>query len=144
MTKHIILFFAALCSLHNHANAAPSDSDTVRYESFSNGIEMLRPMQPSYLDGVVVPTRKSGNWFVSLSGGASAFLGTPLGCEDLFGRLKPFVHYRCGQMVHTVGRRPCQLQRAAFQGQSTVHTGISSYPCGSDVESARKQVCETG
>ena len=81
MTKHIILFFAALCSLHNHANAAPSDSDTVRYESFSNGIEMLRPMQPSYLDGVVVPTRKSGNWFVSLSGGASAFLGTPLGCE---------------------------------------------------------------
>lgn len=89
MTKHIILFFAALCSLHNHANAAPSDSDTVRYESFSNGIEMLRPMQPSYLDGVVVPTRKSGNWFVSLSGGASAFLGTPLGCEDLFGRLKP-------------------------------------------------------
>ena len=57
MTKHIILFFAALCSLHNHANAAPSDSDTVRYESFSNGIEMLRPMQPSYLDGVVVPTR---------------------------------------------------------------------------------------
>ena len=71
MTKHIILFFAALCSLHNHANAAPSDSDTVRYESFSNGIEMLRPMQPSYLDGVVVPTRKSGNWFVSLSGGAS-------------------------------------------------------------------------
>lgn len=89
MTKHIILFFAALCSLHNHANAAPSDSDTVRYESFSNGIEMLRPMQPSYLDGVVVPTRKCGNWFVSLSGGASAFLGTPLGCEDLFGRLKP-------------------------------------------------------
>ena len=52
-------------------------------------VTMLRPMQPSYLDGVVVPTRKSGNWFVSLSGGASAFLGTPLGCEDLFGRLKP-------------------------------------------------------
>lgn len=89
MTKHIILFFAALCSLYNHANAAPSDRDTVRYESFSNSIEMLRPIQPSYLDGVVVPTRRSGNWFVSLSGGATAFLGTPLGCEDLFGRLKP-------------------------------------------------------
>ena len=138
MTKHIILFFAALCSLHNHANAAPSDSDTVRYESFSNGIEMLRPMQPSYLDGVVVPTRKSGNWFVSLSGGASAFLGTPLGCEDLFGRLKPSYTIGVGKWF------PCQLQRAAFQGQSTVHTGISSCPCGSDVESARKQVCETG
>lgn len=89
MTKHIILFFAALCSLHNHANAAPADSVTVRYDVFSNSIEMLRPIQPSYLDGVVVPTRRSGNWFVSLSGGATAFLGTPLGCEDLFGRLKP-------------------------------------------------------
>ena len=100
MTKHIILFFAALCSLHNHANAAPSDSDTVRYESFSNGIEMLRPMQPSYLDGVVVPTRKSGNWFVSLSGGASAFLGTPLGCEDLFGRLKPSYTIGVGNGSH--------------------------------------------
>lgn len=89
MTKHIILFFAALCSLHTYANAAPSDRDTVRYDSFSNSIEMLRPMQPSYLDGVVVPMRGSGNWFVSLSGGTTAFLGTPLGCEDLFGRLKP-------------------------------------------------------
>ena len=89
MTKHIILFFAALCSLHNYANAASSDSDTVRYDGFCSGIEMLRPIQSSYLDGVIVPTRRSGNWFVSLSGGATAFLGTPLGCEDLFGRLKP-------------------------------------------------------
>lgn len=31
----------------------------------------------------------NGNWFVSIAGGATAFLGTPLGCEDLFGRLKP-------------------------------------------------------
>lgn len=89
MTKHIILFFAAICSLQTYANATPSDKDTVRYEGFSCHTEMLRPMQPSYLDGVVVPMRRSGNWFVSLSGGASAFLGTPLGCEDLFGRLKP-------------------------------------------------------
>ena len=71
MTKHIFIFFAALCSLHIHANATPSDRDTVRSDGFCNHIEMLRPMQPSYLDGVVVPTRKSGNWFVSLSGGAS-------------------------------------------------------------------------
>ena len=89
MTKHIILFFAAICSLQTYANATPSDKDTVRYEGFSCHTEMLRPMQPSYLDGVVVPMRRSGNWFVSLSGGASAFLGTPLGCEDLFGRIKP-------------------------------------------------------
>lgn len=106
MTKHIILFFAALCSLHNHADAAPSDSDTVRYSGFSGSIEMLRSMQPSYLDGVVVPTRKSGNWFVSLSGGATAFLGTPLGCEDLFGRLKPSYNIGMGKwFTPSVGAR---------------------------------------
>ena len=32
---------------------------------------------------------ENGNWFVSIAGGTTAFLGTPLGCEDLFGRLKP-------------------------------------------------------
>lgn len=89
MTKYIFIFFAALCSLHIHANATPSDRDTVRSDGFCNHIEMLQPMRPIFLDGVVVPMRRSGNWFVSLSGGASAFLGTPLGCEDLFGRIKP-------------------------------------------------------
>jgi outer membrane protein OmpA-like peptidoglycan-associated protein len=29
------------------------------------------------------------NWFVGISGGANAFIGKPLGCEDLFGRIKP-------------------------------------------------------
>ena len=87
MTKHIFIFFAAFCSLHIYANATPSDRDTVRSDGFCNHIEMLQPMRPVYLDGVVVP------------------------------------------------------QRTELQGQPTVHTGISSCTCGSDVESARKQVC---
>ena len=44
---------------------------------------------PSYLDGVLVASPWTANWFVGVSGGASAFLGNPLGCEDLFGRLQP-------------------------------------------------------
>lgn len=106
MTKHIILFFAAFCLLQTYANATPSDKDTVRYKGFSSHTEMLRPMQPSYLDGVVVPMRRSGNWFVSLSGGATAFLGTPLGCEDLFGRLKPSYNIGVGKwFTPSVGAR---------------------------------------
>lgn len=46
-------------------------------------------MQPVYLNGVLLPASRTGNWFVSISGGATVFLGTPLGCEDLFGRVKP-------------------------------------------------------
>lgn len=88
MTKNIIFIFAVLCSLQVRANVQPSERDTVRNLSVYNVGEQLRPMQPLYLDGVIVPASRSGNWFVSIAGGTTAFLGTPLGCEDLFGRLK--------------------------------------------------------
>lgn len=89
MTKNIILIFAAFCSLQTRAAVQSMERDTVRCTSRYDDTELLQPLQPSYLDGVVVPTRGNGNWFVSIAGGATAFLGTPLGCEDLFGRLKP-------------------------------------------------------
>lgn len=89
MTKQIIFIFAVFCSLQARANVQPTQGDTVRYTSFYDVTELLQPMQPLYLDGVVLPMSRSGNWFVSIAGGATAFLGSPLGCEDLFGRLKP-------------------------------------------------------
>lgn len=69
-------------------------------------MELLQPMQPAYLDGVVLPMSRSGNWFVSIAGGATAFLGTPLGCEDLFGRLKPSYSLAVGKwFTPSVGAR---------------------------------------
>ena len=89
MTKQIIFILAVLCSLQARAHVQPLQEDTVRYTSLYADTELLQPLQPVYLDGVVLPMSRSGNWFVSIAGGATAFLGTPLGCEDLFGRLKP-------------------------------------------------------
>lgn len=89
MTKNIIFIFAALCALQARAAVQFPEKDTVRCTSLYGDMELFQPLQPSYLDGVVIPTRGSGNWFVSVAGGTTAFLGTPLGCEDLFGRLKP-------------------------------------------------------
>ena len=89
MTKNIILIFAVVCSLQARADVQPTKRDTVRHTFRYDDTELLQPLQPSYLDGVVIPARGNGNWFVSIAGGATAFLGTPLGCEDLFGRLKP-------------------------------------------------------
>lgn len=63
-------------------------------------------MQPAYLDGVVLPMARNGNWFVSIAGGTTAFLGTPLGCEDLFGRLKPSYSLAVGKwFTPSVGAR---------------------------------------
>ena len=89
MTKNIIFIIAALCSLQARADVQPTERDTVHRTYRYDDTELLQPLQPLYLDGVVVPARGNGNWFVSIAGGTTAFLGTPLGCEDLFGRLKP-------------------------------------------------------
>lgn len=89
MTKNIIFIVAAFCTLQARADVQPTEKDTVRCTFRYDDTELLQPLQPSYLEGVVVPARGNGNWFVSIAGGTTAFLGTPLGCEDLFGRLKP-------------------------------------------------------
>ena len=106
MTKQIIFIFAVLCSLQARANVRTIQEDTVRCTSFYDVTELLQPMQPAYLDGVVLPMSRSGNWFVSIGGGATAFLGTPLGCEDLFGRLKPSYSLAVGKwFTPSVGAR---------------------------------------
>lgn len=106
MTKQIIFIFAVLCSLQARANVQTTQEDTVRYTSFYDVTELLQPMQPAYLDGVVLPMARNGNWFVSIAGGTTAFLGTPLGCEDLFGRLKPSYSLAVGKwFTPSVGAR---------------------------------------
>lgn len=106
MTKQIIFIIAVLCSLQVRANIQPEQGDTVRYTSLYADTELLQPMQPVYLDGVVLPMSRSGNWFVSIAGGTTAFLGSPLGCEDLFGRLKPSYSLAVGKwFTPSVGAR---------------------------------------
>ena len=106
MTKKIIFIFAVFCSLQTRANVRPAQGDTVQYTFSYADTELLQPMQPAYLDGVVLPMSRSGNWFVSIAGGVTAFLGTPLGCEDLFGRLKPSYSLAAGKwFTPSVGAR---------------------------------------
>lgn len=106
MTKQLIFIFAVLCTLQAQANVRFSREDTVRCATHYAATELLQPLQPVYLDGVILPMRGSGNWFVSITGGTTAFLGTPLGCEDLFGRLKPSYSLSVGKwFTPSVGAR---------------------------------------
>lgn len=66
--------------------------------------------KPAYLSGAIIPSWKD-NWFVSVSGGASSFIGSPLGCADLFGRIKPALQISLGKW-HT----PSVGNRLVFQG----------------------------
>jgi len=111
MTRKIIFIFAVLCTLHFRASAQSAEADTAAYDVAVDDNGLLQPMQPAYLDGVVTSPPWSGNWFVTLSGGASAFLGTPLGCNDLFGRIQPTYHVAVGKWF-----TPAIGTRLAYQG----------------------------
>lgn len=57
------------------------------------------------------PNELASNWFINVAGGVSAFIGEPLGCEDLFGRTRPLFQLSVGKWFSpTVGGR------IAFQG----------------------------
>lgn len=106
MTKQIIFIFSLFCSIQTWANNQPEQEYTVRYTTHCAATELLQPMQPAYLDGVVLPACGSGNWFVSIAGGTTAFLSTPLGCEDVFGRMKPSYSLAVGKwFTPSVGAR---------------------------------------
>lgn len=106
MTKQIFFILVVLCTLQAQASVQPVQVDTVQHTPYYNVSEELQPIQPVYLDGVVLPASRTGNWFVSIAGGTSAFLGTPLGCEDLFGRLKPSYSFAVGKwFTPSVGAR---------------------------------------
>lgn len=53
----------------------------------------------------------TSNWFANAAGGVSSFLGAPLGCEDLFGRICPVFHLSVGKWFN-----PTTGGRIAFQG----------------------------
>lgn len=90
MTKKSIFIFAAICSLLTKAFAGSVTTDSIGKAKRQYYMEeALSVTAPSYMDGVLVASPWTDNWFVGASGGASAFLGKPLGCGDLFGRLQP-------------------------------------------------------
>lgn len=74
-------------------------------------LEMLEPIEPSYLENITSARIWNGNWFLSISGGASAFIGSPLGCADLFNRTEPTLSVSGGKWF-----TPAISSRVSFQG----------------------------
>lgn len=97
MIKLITIFFAALCTIQTYASEQYLYTDTVQSKSHEYSQEILQPLEPTSLDGVLVPAGRSGNWFVTVAGGLNTFLGTPMGCDDLFGRMKPAYSFAVGK-----------------------------------------------
>lgn len=86
-----------------------ADTVCVRHREYFK--ERWETVQPAYLTDVVSVSTWKDNWFLSVSSGTSAFLGSPLGCEDLFGRMKPILAVAAGKWF-----TPAIGGRLSYQG----------------------------
>lgn len=67
---------------------------------------ILEPQNVSYTENVVETPGWKGNWFIGVNGGVNAFIGSPLGCEDIWGRMKPHFGVNVGKWyTPTIGSR---------------------------------------
>ena len=94
------------CTLQAKANVQPVPQDSVHYESYMEKELMFQTAEPTYHKGVLVTSPWNGNWFVSLQGGASAFIGRPIGCADLFDQGTTIVspHQSANGSLHRSGQ----------------------------------------
>ena len=87
--KMILMMMTALCcTVQVKADDQSYNLDTIRMEATLEPTETYQYLNPTYQKGVIVTSPFNGNWFVNISGGTNVFMGTPLGCEDLFGRMQ--------------------------------------------------------
>lgn len=90
---------------------AQADSGHAQQLPLCTQTNLLTPVQPSYLKHVTAASGWAANWFMDVTGGATAFVGTPLGCEDLFGRITPSLSVSFGKWF-----TPAVGARVSFQG----------------------------
>ena len=88
MTKKIILMLTVACSLQAKAGMLSTNRDSTKVET-RYCTKSMPSVRETNSNTFVIGSAWSDNWFVGISGGANAFIGKPLGCEDLFGRIKP-------------------------------------------------------
>ena len=103
----MLMTFAALLDSDAHA-VNTAELKLKEIEAGQKEISLRK--KPAYISGAIIPSWKD-NWFVSVSGGVSSFIGSPLGCADLFGRIKPALQISLGKW-HT----PSVGNRLVFQG----------------------------
>ena len=109
------LFLSALClsAMTVKANDASTASDSISKQVGVTSEYYLQTLKPTYLTNVSEAANWGKNWFIEIKGGASAFLGTPIGCGDVFDRLSPALQVGLGKWF-----TPAVGGRVAYQGLS--------------------------
>lgn len=98
MIKKTLFILTLGFSFQGQINArAVLPTDSIKQTHLLHQEEILKPLEPTLLPNEVAYSNWKSNWFFNVSGGTSAFIGSPLGCEDLFGRMKPTLAISAGK-----------------------------------------------
>src|SRR5574344_1167979 len=110
-----ILFLSALClsAMTVKATDVNTTSDSIVKQVSVTSEYYLQTLKPTYLTNVSEAANWGKNWFIEVKGGASAFLGSPIGCGDVFARVKPALQVELGKWF-----TPAIGGRIGFQGLS--------------------------
>lgn len=79
-------------SVMQNSNTSNIDND----KNIQYGTE-LETLQPTYLSNITESSNLGSNWFLELKGGVSSYLGSPIGCGDVFDRTKPVLQVGLGK-----------------------------------------------
>ena len=110
-----ILLLSAIClsALTVKANDTDTVSDSISKQVNVTSEHYLQILKPTYLTNVSEAANWGNNWFIEVKGGASAFLGSPIGCGDVFDRLSPALQVGIGKWF-----TPAVGGRVDYQGLS--------------------------
>lgn len=119
MKKKIVIMSMLCLALTASASGQSNEVDSSYMEPVITSDVMLQSLQPTYLRNVSEGSGWDRNWFLEVKGGTSAFLGSPVGCGDLFDRLTPALQVGIGKwFTPAVGGRiefqGCQFKNAEF------------------------------
>jgi outer membrane protein OmpA-like peptidoglycan-associated protein len=112
MRKNILMFLTGcLATMTVFASNTHHNADSIYKQNTFSQEQMLLPMNPTYLKNVSEAANWGRNWFIEIKGGASAFLGSPIGCGDVFDRITPALRVGVGKWF-----TPAIGGRVGFQG----------------------------
>lgn len=109
--KILIMAVTCLTAMTVTAHPVHQQTDSLYVQKTFSQEQMLLTANPTYLKNVSEAANWGRNWFIEVKGGASAFLGSPIGCGDVFDRVTPALQVGLGKWF-----TPAIGGRIGFQG----------------------------
>lgn len=113
----------SLSTMGMKAKEATVLTDSLNIGNTTSYLTLPTPLEPTYLDNVREGGDWSSNWFVEAKGGASTFLGSPIGKGNVFDHTMPILQIGVGKWLTPNAGLRLEFQGFAFKNANleTMH-----------------------